>query len=121
MTFIFLYQNKVNDSGDDTTDNYPPWVTNNSSGEKNDNGISVVDGNDIDGIIGDGDNKSRDPDVSSKRTSSGGRLSPGISTSFKGRAIIYYMFPAFIVWLGSFITNRTPSASSVPNMSSSIS
>jgi hypothetical protein len=120
MVFIFLHHIKANNPDDDTTDNYPPWVTP-PSGEKNDNGISVMDGNDIDGTMEDGDNKSRDPDVSSKRTSSGERLSPGLSTSFKGRAIIYYMFPAFIVWLGSFITHRTPSASSVSNMSSSIS
>ena len=78
----------MNDPDDDTTDNYPSWVTS-PSGKKSNNGISVIDGNDLDGTNGDGDNKSRDPDVSSKRTSSGGRLSPGISTSFKERELSY--------------------------------
>ena len=87
---------KVHDTDDDTTDNYPPWVT--KIPDKEDD-ISV-DGNCIDGSNCNGDDKSVDPDAYSKRTSSGTSLSPGLSSTFRGRAMVYYMLPTFMIWLG---------------------
>ena len=59
-----------------------------------------VDGNCIDGSNCNGDDKSVDPDAYSKRTSSGTSLSPGLSSTFRGRAMVYYMLPTFMIWLG---------------------
>ena len=87
---------QVHDTDDDTTDNYPPWVT--KIPDKEDD-ISV-DGNCIDGSNCNGDDKSVDPDAYSKRTSSGTSLSPGLSSTFRGRAMVYYMLPTFMIWLG---------------------
>ena len=94
--FKYIFEFKVHDTDDDTTDNYPPWVT--KIPEKEDD-ISV-DGNCIDGSNCNGDDKSVDPDAYSKRTSSGTSLSPGLSSTFRGRAMVYYMLPTFMIWLG---------------------
>ena len=95
--------------------NYPPWVTTRPKDIESiiDNGITVVEGNDLDGSEANLDNKSTDPDVSSRRTSSGGRQSFIVT--------LYYIIPAFTIWIGSFVTHRAPSTSSVPSISPSLS
>ena len=79
--------------------------------KQTDNGITVIDGNNVDVSQTNEEDKSTDPDVSLRRTSSAARPSSIV--------VIYYIIPTFAVWLGSFITHRVPSTSSVPNISTS--
>ena len=74
--FIILNYFKVNDPDDDISDNYPPWVTKTPPVQMDDNGISVIDVNNI--VGSDDDIKSRDPDLSSNRTSYRGKSSYGL-------------------------------------------
>ena len=90
---------------DDYVENWPPWVTKNTA---DGNGISDIDNNNVGGTSG--DDKSVDSDVSSRRSSSSG----GLSANLKGRAIIYYLVPAFIVWLGSVIAQYHPPLNGSP-------
>ena len=95
--------------------NYPPWVTTRPKDIDHllDQDITVVEGNELDGSEANLESKSTDPDVSSRRTSSGGRHSSIVT--------LYYIIPAFTIWIGSFVTHRAPSTSSVPSISPSLS
>ena len=105
---------QVKEEVDDTTDNYPPWVTKPPPHQPGD--IPEIEGNGLDGTPG-----TTDPDVTPSKPASGAQASSGLTSSLKGRAIIYYLLPTFIVWLGSLITYRTPSVASASGISNNIS